>query len=75
MTTFSMFFQKLNNKERLQKLTRTKVLLDPKNRFEYLLNYQIEKIQSDMRTKMAFGQQTGLTRLTKLTSCCTILEI
>ena len=28
-----------------------------------------------MRTKMAFGQQTGLTRLTKQTSCCAILEI
>ena len=56
------------------KKTRTKVLLDPKSRFEYFF-YQIEKIQSDMRTKMAFGQQTGLTRLTKLTSCFTILEI
>ena len=47
---------------KLSKITRTKVLLDPKSRFEYLL-YQIEKIQSDMRTKMAFGQQTGLTTI------------
>ena len=27
-----------------------------------------------MRTKMAFGQQTGLTRFTMLTPCCEMLE-